>query len=1030
MASNGSVGFAQSMAIDSAGNLYVAGGNRHYVFKITPGGAYSRVAGTGISGFSGDGGASTNAQVNNPVDLWIDSSDNIYIADQVNFRIRKITAATGNISTVAGNGTSAITNGAIGFAQGVALDSGGTIYVASGNRHTIRKITTNGVYSTIAGTGISGFSGDGGASTNAQLNNPVDLWIDSSTNIYIADQVNFRIRKIDVSGNISTVAGNGTSSTTNGAVGFAQGVAVDSSGNIYVGGGNTHVLRKITSGGSYSTVAGTGVSGFSGDGGASTNAQLNNPLDVWIDRYDNVFIADQVNFRIREIFGAPAVQNVTSTLANGSYTTGTSISITLTFNRAVTVTGTPRLQLNSGASVFASYGSGSGTTVLTFTNTIASGQTSADLDYLSTSALTLNGGTIVASSDGLSASLTLPTPGATGSLGANKNIVVDTTAPILSLSAPSINTTNGSGSVTYTLTYSGADAVFLADTDITVNSAGSASGIASVSGGGTTSRTVTISSLSGNGALNITVAAGTASDTAGNLAGAQGPSTSFTVDTAAPTISISSPSVSSTLGGTVSYTITYTGADAVGLSDGDITVNATGSASGVAAVSGSGTANRTVTLSSLSGNGTLGISIAANTATDVSGNTAPLAGPSATFNIHPNFAPSFSGGANQIVQTNAGSQSVAGWATGISPGATETDQTVDFILSNDNNALFSAQPVVNAAGDLTFEPAADAFGRATLTIQAHDDGGTANSGTNTSAAQTFTIEVMVMPIRPGDTIVADRGPYVSTGTLLVVNPTDGTQQIITTALKDPYGVALEFSGNILVADYETISIFGTGGLYRLNKYSLARTTVSSGGNFVTPFDLAVEGDGKILVADSDAFSEIGAVFRVNADTGAQTTLATGGNFYWLRGIAVNTNTADIYVSDLVSPTPGSESVIKINSGTGAQSVLSTGGNFSHPDGLALDYSTGDIIVAEAANRMIIRVDKVTGAQTVVSADPQFIQPTHVAVDANGDLWVTDGASSAAVGERRLYKVDKNTGVATIISSDGFFEQPRGIVVAR
>ncbi len=216
---------------------------------------------------------------------------------------------------------------------------------------------------------------------------------------------------------------------------------------------------------------------------------------------------------------------------------------------------------------------------------------------------------------------------------------MDNTAPSISISAPSASYTAG-GSVTYTVTY--ADANFNASTlavgNITLNTTGTASGSVSVSGTGLT-RTVTISGIAGNGSLGISIAAGTASDLAGNLAPAPAPSATFTVDNIAPTISIGAPSATYAAGGPVTYTVTYADANfnASTLAAGNITLNTTGSASGTISVSGSGL-TRTVTISGITGNGTLGISIAAGTASDLAGNLAPAAAPSATFMVDNNPA--------------------------------------------------------------------------------------------------------------------------------------------------------------------------------------------------------------------------------------------------------------------------------------------------------------------------------------------------------------------------------------------------------
>lgn len=229
---------------------------------------------------------------------------------------------------------------------------------------------------------------------------------------------------------------------------------------------------------------------------------------------------------------------------------------------------------------------------------------------------------------------------------------LDLTPPSISVSAPSATATRN-GPVIYTITYGDADSVGLASGNIALNTTGTANGTISVTGSGTASRTVTISSITGDGTLGISVAAGTASDVGGNLAPAAGPSATFSVDNTIPTISVSAPSATATRGGPVTYTVSYTGADSVTLAGGNITLNRTGSSNGALAVTGSGTASRTVTISSITGEGTLGISIAAGTASDNAGNTAPFAGASATFVVD-NTAPTISVGGRSASLTRGG----------------------------------------------------------------------------------------------------------------------------------------------------------------------------------------------------------------------------------------------------------------------------------------------------------------------------------------------------------------------------------------
>lgn len=227
-----------------------------------------------------------------------------------------------------------------------------------------------------------------------------------------------------------------------------------------------------------------------------------------------------------------------------------------------------------------------------------------------------------------------------------------TIPPTISIGAPSTSLTNV-GPVTYVVTYEGADSITLASADVTLNTTGTTSGTVAVSGTGTVSRTVTLSGITGSGTLGISIAAGTASNIAEDLAPEAGPSGIFSVDNIAPTISVSAPSGSITRGDPISYTVTYDGNDAVALASGHVTLNKTGTANGTVSVSGTGLTTRTASISDITGDGTLGISIAAATASDSAGNTAPVAGPSATFTVD-NTGPAVTIGAPSASTTAGG----------------------------------------------------------------------------------------------------------------------------------------------------------------------------------------------------------------------------------------------------------------------------------------------------------------------------------------------------------------------------------------
>lgn len=317
------LGVIQGVATDLRGNVYASDGSRNIVVKISPEGTLTVVAGNGIAGHSGDGGPATGASLKNPAGLAVNAAGDLYIADERNGRIRKVTA-DGAITTVAGGGSSTFRDGGPATAgrlsaRGVAVDAAGNIYIADTYSHRIRKVTAAGTISTIAGNGTQGFSGDGGPVVNAVLDTPNGIAVDSSGTLFIADQSNSRIRRIANNGIISTVAGNGTGTYTGdggqavvAGVGNPRSVALDNSGNLNIAQGYPYPVRKVTPAGVISTVAG-GRAGFSGDGGPAMAAALNELQGVAVDAVGNLYIADSINGRVRKV--SAGVSGTITTLA-------------------------------------------------------------------------------------------------------------------------------------------------------------------------------------------------------------------------------------------------------------------------------------------------------------------------------------------------------------------------------------------------------------------------------------------------------------------------------------------------------------------------------------------------------------------------------------------------------------------------------------------------------------------------------------------------------------------------------------------
>jgi uncharacterized protein (TIGR03437 family) len=330
LASSAALNHPKGLAFDGSGNLYIADSDNYRVRQVSPTGVITTIAGTGNNVYSGDGGNPLFASFSDLSGVAVDFSGNIYIADSSNRRIRKI--ANGIVTTIAGIGVQGFsgdggpaTSAMLGRAEAIAVDTGGNLYYADSVNQRIRKIASSGIISTVAGNGVAGYSGDGGPATSASLNFPVGLALDSGGNIYIADANNSRVRKVTPSGIISTIAGNGQEgfsgdggAAVSASLNLPSDVLVDGGGNLYIADAGNNRIRKVTSSGQISTIAGTVNNGFAGDGGPAAQATLNYPWGLAMDASGGLYLSEDSNSRVRKISGVGTVTVTTPSLSAGS----------------------------------------------------------------------------------------------------------------------------------------------------------------------------------------------------------------------------------------------------------------------------------------------------------------------------------------------------------------------------------------------------------------------------------------------------------------------------------------------------------------------------------------------------------------------------------------------------------------------------------------------------------------------------------------------------------------------------------------
>lgn len=316
------IGYGYSMSAPAVAQYIITSAATPLIYTI---------AGSGTYGYSGDGGAATLAVLNQPEGSAMSPAGDLYLADNSNHRIRKVSGTTGAITTIAGTGiggysgdNGAATAAELYYPHSVAFDSAGNLYISDAGNSVIRMISaTTGKISTFAGNGKFGNSGDGGAAIDAEFGNPTGLAFDSAGNLYVSDSLYSVVRKISTTGTITAFAGSGRAgySGDNGPATSAElnnpsGIAADSKGNLYIADFYNNVIRKVAAGsGTITTVAGNGYGasqyhgGFSGDGGPATAAELYWPYAVAVDSAGNLYIDDQLNWNIRKVTASSGIIN-------------------------------------------------------------------------------------------------------------------------------------------------------------------------------------------------------------------------------------------------------------------------------------------------------------------------------------------------------------------------------------------------------------------------------------------------------------------------------------------------------------------------------------------------------------------------------------------------------------------------------------------------------------------------------------------------------------------------------------------------
>ena len=1033
-----------AVALDSSVNIYVTDTNNQVIRKVTSGGAVTTLAGSAGTAGIGDGTGSA-ANFNNPIGLAVDGSGNVYVTDTYSDDVRKITAG-GVVTTFAGTaGLSGTTDGTgtsglFHNPEGVGLDSSGNLYVTDSGNSTIRKITTAGVVSTVAGTaGIRG-SADG-TGTAAQFSFPTGLSVDSAGNLYVADYGNNTIRKVTSAGVVTTLAGApsnaGWADGTGSAAQFASpsGLTADGSGNIYVADAGNCTIRKITPAAVVTTVAGSGAdhSNLTRDGPAIL-ARFNGPMGVAVDSAGNLFVADTSNSEIRFITPAGVVSTIAGLPGNRGLEDGTGTGAALNEPEGVAVD-------SSGVAYVAD----------TFNNAVRKVTSSGIVTTLAGTASSRG------SADGTGASARFNSPRGTAVDSAGNVYVADVSNDTIRMITPAgvVTTLAGYPGTAGSADGTGSAARFSGPTGVAVDSAGNVyvtdaandeirmvtpAGVVTTLAGaagpsGTTDGTGTAAQFSSPGGL--------AMDSAGNL---------YVADTLNDTVRKIAPgAVVTTLAGTA------------GTSGTDDAVGTAAQFASPAAVAVDSTGNVYV---ADSGNETIRKITPAGVVTTLAGSAGTRGnldgtGTAAQFDTPSGVAVDSAGNVyvadtnndtirkidpSGVVSTLAGTAGSIGFADGTGSAARfsfplglSLDSQGNLYVGDTNNNIIR---VVTPAGVVT-----TLAGSAYVGSKGSDDGvGPAarfnepNGVTVDSAGNIYigdTFNATVRKITPNGSVSTLAGSPGSEGSL------DGVGSAAQFYL--PIGVAADSSGNIYVADAynATIRKVGPDGtvstLAGLAGVRGSTDGTASAAAFYLPRSVALDPSGNIFVADS-----ANSVIRKVTTDGIVTTFAglagnsgtldgtgSGAEFNSPGGVATD-NMGNVYVADTGSNTirkitPNLVVTTLAGSTTNAGDKDGTGSAawFDAPSALTVD-SSGNIYVVESSGDIrrvtpagvvttVAGIAGVIGSADGTGSGALFNVPGGIAVDSSGNLYVADtfnntirkGVPAASTGS-----TSSNTGSTT------------------